>query len=109
MFGEMVTRLRREQTGTDRYGDPVYTDVEAPLPEGAAFAPKGSVVSLQVGREMVTTADTLYFTTRPDLTDADRVRVRGLVRTIQGRPQDWRSPWGTDVGGLVVELEDVTG
>jgi len=109
--GEVVARIRSTQTGVDRYGNPVYSDVETTLPERAAFAPKGSSLSLFVERETTITKDTLYFpNAHPDVRDDDRLRVRGRVRTIEGRPQDFRNPFaGITHGGDVVELEDVEG
>jgi hypothetical protein len=109
MFGEPVTRRRRAQSGTDRYGNPTHTTADVVLEERAGFAPKGSVVSLLVGREMVVTNDTLYFTEWPDLTDTDQVIFRGVLYNVNGRPADWRDPYGSDLGGLVVELEMVEG
>src|SRR5690554_5465643 len=107
--GEPVTRIRHQQSGEDRYGNPVFEDVETVLEESAAFDPGGSVEPVEVGREPVITSPKLYFTVRPDITAADRVRVRGDEFTVTGKPADWRSPWGSDVGGLVVELERVSG
>jgi hypothetical protein len=89
--GEPVTRLRHgAPTGEkDRYGKPVLgPDVETPLPR-ALFAPASSTEPLTVGRVQVITADTLLWRCSVDLTAADRVRVRGLVREVDGTPAVW--------------------
>lgn len=107
--GEPVTRIRREATGgTDRYGQPLTADVEADL-GSAAFDPGGTREPVEVGRAPVVTNPTLYFTHRPDVAAGDRVRVRGRVFEVDGDPADWRSPWDGVFGGLVVNLQVVTG
>ena len=109
MFGEPVERIRREQTGVDRYGNPQYTDVESTV-EGAAFDPGGSREPVEVGRTQTVTTPKLYFAnSRPDLTRDDSVRVRGVVYAVEGDPADWRSPFGSSLGGLVVELKRAEG
>lgn len=108
--GELVTRRRREQTGTDRYGNPVYGDVDVVLEERAAFDPGGSREPVEVGREQVVTTPKLYFwKQRPDLTSSDTVLVRGTAYSIEGDPADWRSPFGSGLTGLVVELKNAEG
>lgn len=110
MFGELVTRRRRAQSGVDRYGNPVYADVEAALPERAAFDPGGSREPVEVGREQVVTTPKLYFPRAfPDLMPSDRVRVRGVTYSIEGEPAVWIDPFGSDNGGTVVELKRAEG
>lgn len=110
MFGEPIIRIRRVQDGTDRYGNPTYVDEEAVLPEWAGFAPEqASSEPVTVGREAVFVKPSLYFPGQwPDLTDTDRVRVRGHTYQVVGVPAEWRSPW-SGFGGLVVTLERVEG
>lgn len=107
-LGEQVTRRRREQTGTDRYGNPVFDLVDVVLDERCAFDPGGSREPVEIGREQTVTTPKAYFPdTRPDITAADVLVIRGQEFTVQGVPADWRSPFGADVGGVVVELEAV--
>lgn len=110
MFGDPVTRIRLEATGgTDRYGNPVMGDVEAAVGT-AALDPGGTREPVEVGRAQVVTTPKLYYQSEwPDLHSGDRVRVRGLTFEVDGDPSDWRSPWGTLVGGTVVELKAVSG
>ncbi len=108
--GEPVTRRRSEQTGVDRYGNPVYSTTETVLDQRAAFDPGGSREPVEVGREQVVTTPKLYFLrTWPDLLEQDEVMVRGRWFTVQGVPADWRSPYESPLGGMVVELQEVTG
>lgn len=110
-FGEPVIRQRREQTGTDRYGNPVYEYEDTALDEHAAFDPGGSREPVEQGRDPVVTTPKLYFPgTWPDLVESDRVIVRGQTYTVQGTPAEWLGPFaGPAIGGLVVELQRLTG
>ena len=103
---DVVTRLRREQTGTDRYGNKVFGVVESVIPELALFAPKDVIPSQEVGRSPVVVEPSLYwFKSWPDVVASDRVRVRGVEYEVLATPADWRS---SSVGGLVVKLHDST-
>lgn len=103
MKTETVVRLRREQTGEDRYGNPVFEDVESSLP-GALFAPRGVIPSPEPGREPVVVEPTLYWLLDwPDVVASDRLRVRGVTYEVQSRPADWR---GDITGGLTVMLRE---
>ena len=104
MKREPVTRLRRTQSGTDSYGDPIYTETSTAIAP-ALFAPGGPQEPLEPGREPVVMAPTLYWPNEwPDVIASDRLTVRGVTFEIVGQPQDWR---GTRVGGLTVSLHAV--
>lgn len=106
--GETVTRIRAgESTTTDRYGNPIPgPDVETPL-DRAGFDPGGSREPVEVGRTATVTNPKVYFRDyAPDVVSTDRLRVRGVVYQVKGRPAEWRDPHaGNVVRGLVVELE----
>jgi len=107
MIGETVTRIRAgASTGVDRYDTPIPgVDVVTVL-DGAAFDPGGSREPLEVGRTQTVTNPKVYFyMNTPDVVSTDRLRVRGLVYQVKGRPAVWSSPFPSAVGGLVVELE----
>lgn len=112
MLGEPVVVIRDgTATGTlDAYRRPIVgADVEH-TERGAAFAPVGTVETITVGRDAVTTRDTLYFT-RPgvDIVAADRVSVRGVVRDVDGDPERWVDPFNGREVGLVVRLKSTEG
>lgn len=70
---------------------------------GWLFAPAGSVETIGLSRTRVLTRDTLYRRgSAVDITSADRVRVRGLVRVVDGDPEVWPL-------GMVVRLKIVEG
>lgn len=101
---DVVTRLRREQVSTDRYGNPVFDLVESDLPDLALFAPKDVIPSPEVGRSPIVVEPSLYwFKAWPDVVASDRLRVRGVEYEVLSVPADWRSE---AVGGLVVKLRD---
>lgn len=110
-FGEAVTRSRRGPiTGVDRYGNPTYGPITSATFTGAAFDPGGSTEPQEIGRDPVSTSPALYFPSAwPDIAPDDLVTARGVVWRVIGRPADWRSPWGSLVGGLVVHLERLEG
>lgn len=105
MPGEQVVRLRKAATGTDPYGNPISTETETAI-DGCFFDPGGSREPVEVGRDQTVTTPKAYFPGQwPDITDDDRLRVRGLVFDVEGIPPNWRSPYGSGLGGLVVELK----
>lgn len=110
MIGETVTRLRTGASpGEDPYGNPLPgVDVEVAIP-GAAFDPGGSLEPVEVGRAQTVTTPKLYFTTSPDIISSDRLRVRGLVYSVIGRPALWVSPFTGVTAGMVVELKVAEG
>jgi len=110
-MGRTITRLRNQQAGTDRYGNPVFTRTPTAIP-GAMFAPeRDSGDRVEVGREMVPTKPTLYWLkTHPDIRSDDVLVVDGVEYEVDGIPSAWRDDLsGTDLGGLVVTLRRVEG
>ena len=102
---EPVTRIRRTETGRDRYNQPIYDTVEQALPL-ALFAPKHLVPAVEVGRQPVVVEPTLYWANQwPDVVETDRLRVRGREYEVLAQPAEWR---GHGAGGLTVVLRDIT-
>jgi hypothetical protein len=98
-----VTRIRRAETGKDRYHQPIYSTTEADLPK-ALFAPRHVVPAVEVGRQPTIVEPTLYWPNRwPDVDASDRLRVRGRTYEVNAEATDWK---GHGVGGLVVVLKD---
>lgn len=98
---DAVTRLRRVQSGADRYGNPVYSESSESLPE-ARFAPRDVIPAAEPGREPVVVEPSLYWRGLwPDVSAGDRLVVRGVTYDVTAVPAEWR---GQSVGGLVVKL-----
>ena len=109
-LGEPVTILRRVQTGTDRYGKPVYDwpepGVEVPR---CAVSPRMSEEPAQVGREQVITGLTVYLPPGTEIEPYDRLRVRGRVYEVVGEPGEWRNPYSGRSVGVQVAIKRVEG
>jgi len=109
MQTETVTRLREgAPTGVDAFNQPIPgPDVPTDI-TGALVAPGGSSEILtDAGRVPVVTQTAVYFPgSWPDIAKGDRLRVRGVVYEVDGKPADWRSG---GPGGLVVTLREAAG
>lgn len=104
MYGETVTRIRRQKTGEDRDNEPIYSDTETAV-SGAGVAWGPSEEPLLIAGNPVTVDATLYFwESSPDIKREDRIRVRGKVYEVAGDPADWRNPFTGWNAGLVVNL-----
>jgi hypothetical protein len=106
-FPETMAIVTRTVTGTDSYGNDVYSPVESPI--YGAFAPQGSTELVQ-GRETVLTHDTVYLevgTAVPKPTD--QVRRAGVLYDIDGTPRTYQNPFTGFVPGPVLSLLRVTG
>ena len=61
------------------------------------------------GRQAVITGFRVYLAAGSDVLPGDRMVLRGDTYDVTGLPADWRSPAGSNVGGLVVALKAATG
>lgn len=106
-FSETFTLHTKGVTGQDADGNDIYGSTDTPL--YGAFAPAGSTELVQ-GQDTVLSHDTLYLeagSATPAPTDT--ITVRGTVRLVDGRPQDFRNPFTGWHPGPVVRLLEVTG
>lgn len=107
---EVIVRVRageptgeKDAFGKDVLGPPTEREIA-----GAWFAPGGASEPPEIGRNAVITEPTLYFhDERPDITERDQVRVRGLLYDVEGTPADWRHDGGPE--GLVIRLKRAGG
>jgi len=92
MLGETVTILSAG-AATDPYSGEDAESWEAPTERDvttiAPLEPRPSDEPTQDARNAVTSGWTLYLPPGDPITRADRVRVRGEVYPVQGRPADW--------------------
>lgn len=106
MQTETVTRLRATTT-TDPYSNEDAEDwttpTEEPITTLAPAEPRPSGEPVQDARNAVTSGWTLYVPEGSDITARDRVRVRGEVYKVLGRPASWLG------AGLVVQCDQVEG
>jgi hypothetical protein len=108
-MAETVTR-QRPTTTTDGYGD---TTVDWSAPTSVDLTVRGvepvSSTENNDGRQAVITGFRVYLPTGADVLPGDRVVLRGATYEVDGEPADWRSPWNSNLGGVVVALKAVTG
>lgn len=106
--GETVTRLRAPLV-TDPYSDDTTerdwdnaTELDI---NGCGVADGGSTEPLQDARNAADSDFDVFMPTGTDVAATDRLRIRGLVCDVAGRPFDWRSPFTGWEPGLVVQAK----
>lgn len=105
-MGETVTHIRPgTQTGVDRYGKPIFSDVSNTV-ENVAVEPSGSVRDPQTGFVTEKRGFTLYLPSSETNGPDDRFTVRGKTYKVAGTSSDWVSPFTSWTPGNVVVLEE---
>lgn len=106
--GETVTRLRAA-TVTDPYStEATAEDWDNPTSldiDGCAVAVSGSSEPLENARNPVDSDFDVFMPAGTDVTATDRLRVRGLICNVAGRPFAWKSPYTGWAPGLVVQAK----
>lgn len=88
--------------GKDRFGDPLPGGpIEIPLP-GCLFAPGSSVENLN-GANQTEADGAVYAPAGTVVLATDKMRVRGDLYEVVGKPADWGA------SGVVIDLSLVTG
>lgn len=106
-YPETFTVVSRTVSGVDGLGNPTYTPGETTVT--GAFAPEGST-ELTQGQDTVLDRDTVYLTDgSPTPGPGDRIRVRGVLFEIDGRPVQFHNPFTGAEPGAVLRLLRVTG
>lgn len=106
MFGtpEPVTVQSPGRT-VDRYNNETDEWLEpTERAEACGVAPGGSTEPLEDARAAIESDYDLIFDHDPGIAATDRVVVRGLVCTVDGRPSVWRSPFTGWAPGVVVRV-----
>jgi hypothetical protein len=107
--GAQVTLLKRQKTGSDTFGNDVFSLVPTGSPMLGAFAPGGSAEIVN-GRDTVVTQPTVYLTEVVDLAAIDALDVDGKTWEVDGDPLVWGpSPFTGHTGGTQIPLRKVTG
>lgn len=109
VFTVPVTLNKRVKSGTDSYGNDVFTSVPATV--AGVFAPGGSSEQVQ-GQDLLTTQPTVYLLTGTNVAAIDSVTVGGLDYEVDGDARSWPSNpfsgWQPDYS-VEVRLKRVTG
>ncbi|MDT0451866.1 hypothetical protein [Streptomyces hesseae] len=107
-FGEVVTVLRPGPAVLDIYGnDTPGSDHEHPL-HGCVVAPAPGTETLG-GQNTVTDRVVIYAPAGSDVRPTDRLRVRGVVFTVHGPAEVFRSPLTGTHAGVQIAAQCVTG
>ncbi len=107
-FGETVTRLRATPIEDPYSDDETELDWEFPSEldiDHCAVAAGGSTEPVVTAREAVDSDFDVYMPAGVDVTAQDRLRIRGLVCEVAGRPFTWSSPFTGWTPGLVVQAK----
>jgi hypothetical protein len=105
-FGRDITLQVRTKTGTDAYGNDVFST--APTVVKGAFAPGGSTEQVQ-GQNVLITQPTIYLQPGTDVSAVDAVDIDGDRFEVDGTPNDWINPFTGWSAGVEVRLRRVTG
>lgn len=114
--GETVVRLRAPMvfdpySATDtlaEWDDEDNPPSELPL-HGVGVADGGSIEPEQDARNSVESDFDVIVAAGTDVLPTDRLRIRGLVCEVQGRPFDWLNPFTGWQPGMVVKAKIVEG
>lgn len=106
--GETVAILRRVAAGEDRYGNARYRIVETWV-EGCAVRVLSADERAQDGGSRLVDTIEVVFPPDTDLTANDRLRVRGLVYEVDGRPDEQHEPMTGAKPGVRVVARRVSG
>jgi hypothetical protein len=99
---ELITQIRRNSSGTDSHGLPVW--VETTITLNAIVAARSSSLLTEADAFTITQGLTLYLPSNTPILDGDRFEVRGKTYVIDGEPFDWRDGLGNWNPGTVVNL-----
>lgn len=106
LYGETVTRLRAPLI-SDPYSEeatePDWANATELDIDHCAVAAGGSTEPVITAREAVDSDFDVYLPADADVTAEDRLRVRGLVCDLAGRPFRWSSPFSGWTPGLVAQ------
>ena len=100
---ESITRIRRNSTSVDSYGQPVYTTTETTL--NAIVSARVSGTNFDADQIVITDGLTIYLPTGTDVQDDDRFVIRSKTYEVDGEAFDWRDGLGSWAPGVVVNLQ----
>jgi uncharacterized protein (DUF1501 family) len=107
-YGETVTRLRGIPV-SDPYSEEVtgldWTNPIEQAFDGCAVWDTGSVEPVVAGGDPVLSDFTAALPAGADVTPQDRIRIRGLVCEVVGRPFDWTNPFTGWNPGVIVNAK----
>lgn len=106
-YGQTVTIRRRTVSGTDEFNNDVYTSVSEDVPL-CVVQPGSSGEQIQFS-DQLSAGIVVYFPSGTDLSHIDAIVVDGAEYEVDGRPDEWTSPFSGHVGPVQVRATKVTG
>lgn len=106
-YGQTVTIRRRTVSGTDEYGNNVYSSVTEDIGL-CVVQPAASGEQLQFA-DQLSTGITVFFPENTDVAYIDAVIVDGNEYEVQGSPNEWVSPFSGRTAPVQVQATKVTG
>lgn len=106
-FGETVTIVRRVAPVFPTMGDAPAVATSTVIDNCAVWPT--TTAELVNGQDTVTWQLELVVPEGTDILPTDQVAYKGVTYDIDGRPQDWHSPFTGSKPGIVVNLKTATG
>jgi len=100
---ETITRVRRSSSGTDSYGQPVYTTTTSTVE--AIVSARVSGTNFDADQIVITDGLTVYLPTGYDVEDGDKFVIRTKTYEVDGEAFDWRDGLGSWSPGVVMNLQ----
>lgn len=97
----IITRLRRQQTGVDRYNKPSYAELPTNL-DVIGWAPQVSAESNGVEVQTLEYGGTIYLHPNSDVADDDAFIVYGVRYEADGPKALWKHPNGRYPGDVLI-------
>lgn len=94
---------RKTESGVDDYGNPTHT-VEQILIRDALFSYGSSGEPVEVARNPIDAALTLYLPEGTTVLDGDVFEIRGSMWVKDGEPSEWPQLWPGFVPGVVLQV-----
>lgn len=105
-LADSATIQRRNQTGTNALGEPIYDSVTIAEDVACAYEPSGTEQVREDSGERIQRPATIRFTPDADVVEGDRVTVAGIPDSFEVRELQRERDTRRDVTvGLVAEVE----
>lgn len=108
-FGTTITVLRDSPGGLDDYNNPVTSTTTSTDIVGCAVAPSGSTEPAALGRNGLVVDLTVFVPAGSDILFTDRIKIAGVVYSIDGDPADWSNPFTGTVFPTELALQRAVG
>lgn len=106
--GETISIKRRSATGTDDYGNPVYTFTNITIKD-ALLAIGGSDAPISTERDAIDAKISIYLPLSANVQDDDVFTIRGSEWVQDGTSEKWIPPFTGLEGGQMIPVRQRRG